>query len=155
MSLMCSFLLLKLCPTCFVYSYLDGFRDRKKVVVQLLFRGMLLPGFVQCSSLSGFFSLRLVSFREVHLTWILTFLHLFYRKIIFAFCEYLHNAFDISQSVMVAVVVNDTGEHCTMPFAFPFVLMPLGKAWLYFFSPKLWANSWSDCDFLVLVQQSV
>ena len=34
----------------FCSSYLDGFWDGKKEAVQLLFRGVLLPGFVQYSS---------------------------------------------------------------------------------------------------------
>ena len=40
-------LLLLQCPACLVRLFLDGFRDRGLVAVQLLFRGMLLPGFVQ------------------------------------------------------------------------------------------------------------
>ena len=34
-------------------SYLDGFRDRRWVVLQLLFHWMLFLGFVQCSSYSS------------------------------------------------------------------------------------------------------
>ena len=53
-------------------SYLDGFRDRRRVAVQLLFRGMLLPWFVKYSSKhfwalpSIFFSICFVSIHVVH-----------------------------------------------------------------------------------------
>ena len=50
-------------------SYLDSFRDGGLVAVQLLFCGMLLPGFVPYSLvqfLSSLFSIRLVSVHVVH-----------------------------------------------------------------------------------------
>ena len=53
-------------------SYLDGFRDGRSVAVQLLFCGILLPGFVYIAHSilmqypSSFYSIRSVSVHVVH-----------------------------------------------------------------------------------------
>ena len=42
-------------------------------------------------------------------------------------------------------------KHWTRQFVFHFAVMPLGKAWIHLFCPRLWANRRTDWALLVLI----